>query len=278
MKIKRVYLEITNACNLNCPFCTNEKGQSFMSLDTINYYLNQIKKVSDYVYLHVLGEPLLHKDIDKILSICDNLDLNIQLVTNGTLLKNNLNIFNHNSLRKLSISLHSISEQNIDSDYFDTIDKIINNNYHCYIELRFYNYENLSEDLVDYKNKLYKKFNVVETEKTNSYKLKDNVYIYYSNLFDWPNINSQIISNEGHCHGGIDQIAILNDGKVTLCCLDPCGYNSVGDLKKDTLLDILSSNNYKEIINNFKNRKLTCEFCKKCSYRLRFDDKHSSKQ
>lgn len=278
MKIKRVYLEITNACNLNCPFCTNEKGQSFMSLDTINDYLNQIKKVSDYVYLHVLGEPLLHKDIDKILSICDNLDLNIQLVTNGTLLKNNFNIFNHKSLRKLSISLHSISEQNIDSDYFDTIDKIINNNYNCYIELRFYNYENLSEDLVDYKNKLYKKFNVVETEKNNSYKLKDNAYIYYSNLFDWPNINSQIISKEGHCHGGIDQIAILNDGKVTLCCLDPRGYNSVGDLKKDALLDILSSNNYKEIINNFKNRKLTCEFCKKCSYRLRFDDKHSSKQ
>ena len=66
MKIKRVYLEITNACNLDCPFCTNNKGQSFMNIDTIKNYLFQIKQISDYVYLHVLGEPLLHSNLNDI--------------------------------------------------------------------------------------------------------------------------------------------------------------------------------------------------------------------
>ena len=66
--IKRIYLEITNACNLNCPFCENEKGHYFMPIDIIKDCLKQIKEVCDYVYLHVLGEPLLHPDIEEILS------------------------------------------------------------------------------------------------------------------------------------------------------------------------------------------------------------------
>lgn len=278
MMIKRVYLEITNTCNLDCPFCTINKGQSFMSIETIKNYLNQIKEVSDYVYLHVLGEPLLHKDIDEIFNITDKLNLNVQLVTNGTLLSKNLNILKHKSLRKLSISLHSISSTNISADYFKTIDSIIENNNPFYIELRMYDKDNLSDDLKKYRDSLYDRYNVETTVKTNSYKLKDNVYVYYSNLFDWPNINNEIFSNDGYCHGGIDQLAILHDGKVTLCCLDPSGHNTIGDLKKDTLLDILNSDKYKEVVSNFKNRKLTYELCKKCSYRLRFDDKHNLKQ
>ena len=75
--IKRIYFEITDACNLNCPFCTNEKGNTFVDLDTCTRVLKQIKEVCDYVYLHVLGEPLLHPDIEKILDYCDKLKLNV---------------------------------------------------------------------------------------------------------------------------------------------------------------------------------------------------------
>lgn len=275
MKIKRVYLEITNACNLDCPFCTNKKGQSFMSLEDIKNYLVQIKKISDYVYLHVLGEPLLHTNIEDILSFTDEINLNVQLVTNGTLLKNSFNIFNHRSLRKLSISLHSISEMNIDKSYYETIKEILNIDTKTFIELRFYDVDNLSNDLLEFRNYLLDIYGVNKTEKTNSYKLKDNVYIYYANLFDWPNINDNMLSNNGVCHGGIDQIAILNDGRVTICCLDPNGYNAIGNLKKNSLNEILSSEIYRNVINNFRNRKLTFDLCKKCSYRLRFDDKHN---
>ena len=278
MKIKRVYLEITNACNLNCPFCSNSKGQSFMSINDINNYLTQIKEISDYVYLHVLGEPLLHKEIDEVFNKCDELSLNVQLVTNGTLLKNHLNVLNHQSLRKLSISLHSINNIDIKNDYFETIKELINKENNINIELRFYDFNNLDNDLNEFNKYLYANYDIKKTTKKNSFKLKDNVYIYYNKLFDWPNINDSFISNIGYCHGGIDQIAILNDGRVTLCCLDPLGHNTIGDLKKNSLKEILDSNTYKDIIKNFKNRKINKELCTKCSYRLRFDDMRNSKQ
>ena len=90
--MKRVYLEITNACNLNCSFCTNKKGTTFMSLDDIDNYLNQIKEFGNYIYLHVLGEPLLHPNFDQILKLLDEKDFNLQLVTNGILLNKYPNI------------------------------------------------------------------------------------------------------------------------------------------------------------------------------------------
>ena len=114
--IKRIYLEITNACNLNCPFCENDKGNSFMDIEKIKNILSQIKEVCNYIYLHVLGEPLLHPNIEEILTYCDNLDLNVQLVTNGLLLYKDL--LKHKCLRKLSISLHAVNNLNIDYSYF----------------------------------------------------------------------------------------------------------------------------------------------------------------
>ena len=47
--MKRIYLEITNACNLDCPFCTNEKGNNYLSIEEIKKYLPQIKEYTDNI-------------------------------------------------------------------------------------------------------------------------------------------------------------------------------------------------------------------------------------
>ena len=102
--MKRIYLEITNACNLNCPFCSYDKGHSFLTLEEIDNYLTQIKEFCDYIYLHILGEPLLHPDFNRILDLLDSKEMHLQLVTNGTLLSRYPDLLRHSCLRKLSIS------------------------------------------------------------------------------------------------------------------------------------------------------------------------------
>ena len=245
-----------------------------MSLDDIKEYLNQIKEYTDFVYLHVLGEPLLHPDIKEIFEYCNNLKINIQLVTNGILLNKYQDLVNYPSLRKISISLHSVNNMNVKEEYFKTIDYLIDNT-DKYLELRFYNSQNLDDKLKMYLDSLYKKYDVVSTDRYNSYKLKDNVYIRYSDLFKWPDINDPVISEKGKCLGGIDQLAILHDGTVTLCCLDPYGLNSLGNLKEKSLKEILKSNEYNQVISDLRNGKLGKDLCTKCSYRLRFDDKNN---
>ena len=145
--LKRVYLEITNSCNLNCPFCTNEKGNDFLEIVDIKNYIDQIKTYCNYIYLHILGEPLLHPNFEDILDYLDKKEMQLQLVTNGTLLYKHPNILKHACLRKLSISIHSVNNIDINDDYFQVINKLIDSNTNKNIELRFYDKNNLSEQI-----------------------------------------------------------------------------------------------------------------------------------
>ena len=269
--MKRIYLEITNSCNLNCKFCTQDKGTTFMDIKDIENYLKQIRKFTSYIYLHVLGEPLLHPNFDQIMNLLDKYDFNLQLVTNGILLGKHKDVLNHDSLRKLSISIHSINSINVSDEYFRTIDYLIENNNNKIIELRFYDLNNLDDKLTDYLNKLNNKYHFKDTKKDKSYKLKDNVYIYSQEMFRWPNINDEDIGEYGYCHGLIDQIAILHNGLVTSCCLDGSGINSFGDLNKESLKEVLESEKYKKALSELKNKHMILPLCKKCTYRLRFD-------
>ena len=69
-RFKRVYIEITNVCNLACSFCPKTTREPvFMSLETFRNALGQIKPYTDYIYFHVKGEPLLHPGLDEFLDV-----------------------------------------------------------------------------------------------------------------------------------------------------------------------------------------------------------------
>ncbi len=267
--MKRVYLEICRACNLDCPFCSIEKDDRYMTLDDIIHYLDEIRPVCSYVYLHILGEPLLHPDFEAILSLLDQSGFHLQLVSNGTLLHLYPDLLSHPCLRKLSVSVHSASDSTNDA-YFETLDRLLEDTRGKTIELRFYDEDSLSSKSAYYRKRLLERYPVSVTGKRNSLKLKDHVYLYSESFFRWPDIHDPVLSTCGTCHGGIDQIAINVDGNVTLCCLDPNAFNKIGNLKKEKLPDILASEQYLRLISDFRRRKITSPLCLSCTYRLRF--------
>ena len=84
-KYKKVYIEITNCCNLNCSFCSPvTKEKRYMTTSEFEHILKEVKKVTDYIYLHVKGEPLLHPNLIDILKLAEKYHLKITLTTNGT--------------------------------------------------------------------------------------------------------------------------------------------------------------------------------------------------
>lgn len=101
--------------------------------------------------------------------------------------------------------------------------------------------------------------------------LKENVYLYTSDLFKWPSIDDEYISDIGKCLGLKEQIAILVNGEVTSCCLDTKGINSLGNLNNQSLKEILNSDKYKKALEALNNNKLILPLCVKCSYHHRFD-------
>ena len=86
--LKKAYLEITNECNLGCSFCHGTKRPvRYMTVDEFTHAATELRRVSEYIYFHLMGEPLLHPDLEEFFSIARTLGLKVMITTNGTLLR-----------------------------------------------------------------------------------------------------------------------------------------------------------------------------------------------
>ena len=277
-RFKRIYIEITNYCNMNCKFCpkTNRRLQ-YMEIQDFKNIIEKIKDYTNTIYLHVKGEPLLHANLKEILEIAKQSNLDVVITTNGTMLKEKQEILeNAKSIRQINISVHSF-EQNIKKqnnyldDVLNTVKNITDKN-DIYISYRFWNMHN--EDITKNEEQIQqicKSYNIESYDelKTNNYlKLKEKQYINIDNVFEWPNLNNKECSEYGYCYGLIDQLAILVDGTVVPCCLDQDGIINLGNILEESLEDILNKEKTKEIIKGFKENKLHEELCKKCTFRI----------
>ena len=65
-RFSRVYLEITNICNRSCSFCPGTAREPRMiSTEEFGRAVTALHPYTDYVYLHVMGEPLCHPELSE---------------------------------------------------------------------------------------------------------------------------------------------------------------------------------------------------------------------
>ncbi len=93
MSIKKVYLELTDKCNLNCKTCYRETWKHepiHMNKVVINKIVSQIKDIKglEEIVLGGIGEPTLYPHIIEVIN--ELRDYHITITTNGTLLDKNL--------------------------------------------------------------------------------------------------------------------------------------------------------------------------------------------
>ena len=274
-RFNRIYIEITNICNLNCYFCKkNTRLPKEMSAALFKKVLEEIKDYTNIICLHVKGEPLLHSHFDEILTLCDNYNLNISLTTNGILLKSKISeLVKHKSLSKIHISLNAeVNNLNYLDDIFNSVslfpqDKIIvyrlwtqkSNNLDqksTKIVEKLRKYYNLSEEIVE--NIKFKKNTKIDINK----------YVDKGLLFDWPVLNNNKTNN--FYEGLNSQLAILSNGIVTPCCLDDDGIINLGNIFKESLDTILAKEKTRKIIKGFRDNKCVELLCQSCTYKNRF--------
>ncbi len=275
-RFKKIYIEITNKCNLNCTFCSRTKKPfRELSIDEFKTIIDKIKDYTDYVYFHVQGEPLLHKNLKEFLDICEDNNIKVNITTNGTLINKYVEIFNSSkSLRQINISLHSDNNKdNYLDEVFNSCKKISSN---IYISYRIWNLNTLkpTKELVDVIDKLAEYYDLDEDTKNRlltdkSIKVDINRFVDKDNLFQWPDMNNSVETN-GKCYGLNTHIGILSDGTVVPCCLDANGVINLGNIFKETLEDILNKKMSTEIVEGFKNNKAIHPLCRKCDFRERF--------
>lgn len=293
--LKRIYIEITNICNLTCSFCPKTKrDKTIMKVSFFESIIKQVINYTDYVYLHVKGEPLLHPQLLKILDICSSYSLKVNITTNGTLLKEKQDLLlDTTCVRQVNISLHSFEAEDNNlsmlQSYLNDIFQVAKNiqtHTNVIISYRLWNLDrnNLSQSVKEQNQyvlwALEQEYNL--NYRISDYflsnnnmecgiKLTERIYLNQSYEFMWPELSAPYYGESGYCHGIKDQIAILADGTVVPCCLDGEGIISLGNLYKTPLSDILSNERTTAIKNGFAQRKVVEILCKHCGYRERFN-------
>ena len=271
MLFKRIYIEITNICNLNCSFCPKLlRKPEEMSPDKFSHVLSQVNDYTDYIYLHVKGEPLAHSEIDKILTICDMFNKKVNITTNGTLLQSKKEILKkHKCVRQLNISLQSYEKpENPDAYINSVLSSAQELSEYFMISLRLWTFDkkNIVNDLII--KKLSEKY-ALDLSKNRSV-LAENIFLNLSETFEWPSLSLPDYGENGSCQGTRTQIAVLSNGDVVPCCLDAEGIICFGNIFKSALPEILQTKRFTEMSTNIKRHKLTEKLCRHCSYRLRF--------
>lgn len=278
MKFKRIYVEITNQCNLTCDFCAaSKRNKRSMSIEEFELICDQIRFLTDYIYLHVQGEPLLHPQLDEILEIAHSKHLKVQLVTNGTLLNEKMDtLLNAPAIRQISVSLQSMQTigyleiENSRNRLFDNLIKLSMNN--KLIQLRLWTFSD--QMFTDGINNCLSFFNINKEDlKINKKRYMtgfNNIYFSLDRQFQWPSEPSEK-ATVGFCYGTKSMIGILSDGTLVPCCLDHDGAISLGNVFDTPIAELIKENRFTDIHTGFNNQSIVETFCQHCQFRKRFD-------
>ena len=276
MRFRKVYLEISNICNLSCRFCPGTKRvKKALTPEELAVLLPKIRPYTDYLYFHLMGEPLLHKNLEQFLEMAGNHGFKVILTTNGTLLKKQQQMLLRSpALHKINISLHAFEANDLAVPFSQYLaDCFAFGNAAAGKKLVVYRLWNnggedkQNQEILDTMHRYFPGNWVKERMGT---RIADRTYLENGDKFDWPDLNATEGDSRVFCYGLRDQLGVLCDGTVVPCCLDHDGDLALGNLLTQDMEEILASPRAKSIYDGFSHREAAEELCRKCGYARRF--------
>ena len=277
----RVYVEIINTCNMKCSFCHGTKRASrIMTIDEFTQIVEKLRGVTEYLYLHVLGEPLTHTMLPTFIEYATSKGFKVAITTNGTLLPRHGESLIRSGVYKVNISLHSFeqygmpdAQKNYISSCIKFADEASRRGVLCILRL----WNDISEE-----NSIEEKLNEYTLTLLHEYfgddwkigsrgaRIRNKLHLEYGERFEWPDAGSPDLGERVFCHGLSDHFGILCDGTVIPCCLDADGSIPLGNIFTTDIHSILNSNRSIAIKNGFAKKIASEELCRRCPYARRF--------
>jgi MoaA/NifB/PqqE/SkfB family radical SAM enzyme len=280
MRFHKIYLEISNICNLKCSFCPGTKRKKKrLTEEEFAALMPKLRPWSDFLYFHLMGEPLCHPNLKKFLNLAHDIDFKVIITTNGTLLKKQqATLLEAEGLHKVNISLQSF-EANTVGDFESYVNLCAGFAARVAEKgkiavLRLWNEGGANAKNQEILQILSREFavdiqNLLPDGRGNR-KIASYLYLESAEKFDWPDLQAPEDTGELFCYGLRDQIGILCDGTVVPCCLDHNGDIPLGNLYTQNLEEILNSPRAIALYDGFSRKTPSEDLCRRCGYARRF--------
>lgn len=209
LDLKRVYLEITNQCNLNCKMCFRKFWKDSigkMSLAQFQEILSQIKEFPsiDTIYFGGIGEPTLHPEFLNFVKLVKESGYRLEFGTNGTHLSQYSDDLIKYGVDRITVSIDAPEPDIFHSLRGTSLSSIEDNILRIQArkkELKSYIPE-LSLEVVIIKDNIDLLFNIMRL----AHKL-DITHILFSNLMPF----SSLMAKEIAYDGSLDYKKLIND-------------------------------------------------------------------
>ena len=275
-RFQKIYLEISNLCNLSCAFCPGTRRNPHrMTEEEFASLLPKLRPYSDFLYFHLMGEPLCHPKLKTFLSLARDAGFKVILTTNGTLLPKVQDILlTAPALHKVNISLHAFEANDLAMPFSEYLEG-------CFrfgkaaegqklVVYRLWNGGGADELNTQILHTMQQHFPTPWVEARRGTAIGNKVFLEYGDKFDWPDLSAEDGGSHVFCYGLRDQLGVLCDGTVVPCCLDHEGDIALGNLHEQTLEEILESPRAKALFAGFSRREAVEDLCRKCGYARRF--------
>ena len=245
-----------------------------MSKEEFALILDKLSNQTKYIYYHLMGEPLTHPLLPEFIQLANQHGFKSIITTNGTLLNKRKAELLHAGIHKINISLHSFEEDTGEehSRYVRELAEFSKAaaEQGTIIVFRLWNkgYDGGKNDIV---------FNILKetipgewSENTRGVRIRNKIHLEWGERFEWPDQDAEVKGEKFSCYGLRDHFGILSDGTVVPCCLDSDGVIALGNVFRDDLSSILSSDRASAITKGFKCGQAAEDLCRRCGYAQRF--------
>lgn len=281
--LDRIYIEISNICNLQCTFCpVVERDKKIMSFADFQHVINEAKPLAKEVCLHLMGEPTAHPEFVKIVKYCEEIGVQLKITTNGLLVKKHRQILFSKAIKQINFSVQSYKDNFPDkslTDYmlslFEFCDYLRAVNPETYVNFRLWNLGAQSSENEICISLIERYFctsinRQVDVGFQKSKRIKHRFYLHFDSRFEWPSEQLPYQGSVGRCHGVTGHIGIHADGTVVPCCLDKEAKIKLGNVFEQSLNAILYGERAQNMREGFQLFELRETLCQHCSFVNRF--------
>jgi len=284
----RMCIELTNRCNLNCPFCLVgqqnskeftahdelERDMGGMNIDLCKKIIVDAKKFGiKEINLTFQGEPLMYKRkwFLELVKLCKNMELKSIVYTNGLLLdKDYSRSIIKAGMEELRFSVDGITQEvyelnRVGGEFktvFENMKDIVKISKEENSEIRLI-WQLIAlknnEDQIDEARKMANEIGIHFEVKTFAESVPESAP---------KNIKYRRKLKPLPCTDIYDQVLVYWNGDVVACCYDLEGDQIMGNLGKNTIEEIWNGKKFEKFRKNLKDsifsHKLQPEFCKGC--------------
>ena len=261
-KLTSLIIEPTNTCNLRCTFCFVTEGMTrdggFMGFSLFKKIIDDCPDL-EHLCMHNWGEPLLHKDIFKMIEYAKNKGVNyVVMNTNGTLLT------------------AKMIDRIVDSK-LDIIRFSIDGSAETFKRVRGVDLFKIEENI----NKLKKtkearrpelRMGVVFTVEEDTEGDAEDYISHWEKTVDHVSLQPKLITSPrnqtcpepfGKDYG---KLVVLWDGRVIPCCVDYNASLTIGNIQNDTISNLWENEKMGLLREQHLNGKFpdTCANCNEC--------------